>query len=390
MSDTLAQSKARQRHTNWCFTFNYGGATQPALDALHRWMEAVQDLSKYFVAGFEVAPTTSQLHLQGYIQLNSRKRLSELRSIPDGSAVHWEPAVGDEVVNRAYCLKLRPGDTPNLEWVETGEPSIINPGPREVARWERARKHARLGELDLVDDQIYVQCYSAIQSIARDNLKMPPDADDVTGVWYYGLTGSGKSRLARETYGTDRSKLYLKPLNKWWDGYRGQPYVLLEDFGKDHACLGYHLKIWADRYAYPAEVKGSTVALRPQKIVVTSQYHPRDIWTDSETLDAITRRFSLTYVGDASTNPWNPSLVLSQATTQEIQPHQPATPSPAESIPVAELAPISLTRSQAISPASISRMDQLAAAMQPVVNGEIVSREIYDAITRNGNVIDLT
>ena len=50
---------------------------------------------------------------------------------------------------------------------------------------------------------------------------------------------------------------YKKLANKWWDGYHGQKAVLLDDLGKNGACLNYHLKLWADPWNNnPGEVKG--------------------------------------------------------------------------------------------------------------------------------------
>jgi len=44
--------------------------------------------------------------------------------------------------------------------------------------------------------------------------------------------------------------------------------------------------------AFSAEIKGSQINLRPDFIVVTSQYRIGEIWTDIETVDALNRRFT--------------------------------------------------------------------------------------------------
>lgn len=113
-----------------------------------------------------------------------------------------------------------------------------------------------------------------------------------TGYWYWGSTGVGKSHAAFK----DFPDAYRKTSsNKWWDGYDGHENVIIDDFDKTHNYQGYHLKIWADRYAFIAEQKGGAVMIRPKAIVVTSNYHPKDIWDDDTTLLPILRRFKIVH-----------------------------------------------------------------------------------------------
>lgn len=118
------------------------------------------------------------------------------------------------------------------------------------------------------------------------------DADACRGIWFYGPPGTGKSRRAR----LDFPDAYLKSQSKWWDGYNGQTAVILDDLDTD--CLGHYLKIWADRYACTGEVKGGTVPLFHNRIVVTSNYSIEQLFKDPEMATAIRRRFTVTYFPD--------------------------------------------------------------------------------------------
>jgi len=83
--------------------------------------------------------------------------------------------------------------------------------------------------------------------------------------------------------------------NAWWDGYQGEEVVIIDDFDKYHVKQGFKLKLWGDRYTFPAEVKGSARFIRPKKVIVTSNYHPKDIWEDKNTLEPILQRFEIVH-----------------------------------------------------------------------------------------------
>jgi len=50
--------------------------------------------------------------------------------------------------------------------------------------------------------------------------------------------------------------------SKWFDGYKGQKVIVVEDLDKYTAHqLGHSIKLWSDRYPVTAEVKGDTINL---------------------------------------------------------------------------------------------------------------------------------
>lgn len=259
--------------SRWVFTLN--NYTDEEVAQVATWDTV------YHHYGKETAPTTGTPHLQGYAIFKDPCRLAALMKLCPRA--RWFPAIGTTEDNIVYCSKE------NL--TQFGTPPKPK-GKAEQQRWEDARTAAREGRLDDVPADIYLRYYRTLKEIRKDHMVTPPDADGVTGVWYWGPPESGKSRTARATY----PDAYLKGQHKWWDGYQDQPYVLLDDL--DTGVLGHYLKIWADRYAFTAETKGGAICIRPAKIVITSNYAPEDprFGWDGPMVAAIRRRFTVVYV----------------------------------------------------------------------------------------------
>lgn len=241
---------------------------------------------KYICFGKEVGDSGTP-HLQGYISFVNARTLGQVQAMIAPISVHWSKAKGNAEQNKEYCSK-------DGDFYEDGEMPVSNKkkGELEKERWAKALQAAKEGRYDDIDDDIRFRYYSTCKQIYKDYMIVPSDNDGVTGVWIYGPAGVGKSRKARDDY----PNAYLKMCNKWWDGYQDQEFVIIDDIDTKHHVLGHHLKIWADRYAFLAENKGGAVALRPKKIIVTSQYSIDEIWEDQETRAALKRRFEVIHL----------------------------------------------------------------------------------------------
>ena len=163
-------------------------------------------------------------------------------------------------------------------------------GEKEKRKWKEIREAAEEGRLDDIPEDIrFLQPRLIEYHHSRALKKRKLEDTEEQHLWYYGASGTGKSRKARE----ENPTAYLKMCNKWWDDYLQQEVVIIEDFDRKHEVLCHHLKIWADRYPFPAEIKGGKIDIRPSKIIVTSNYHPREIWSDPSDLEPILRRFKV-------------------------------------------------------------------------------------------------
>lgn len=269
----MAQQK-RQR--DWVFTLNnYTQAEEAAIKKIK---------CTYLVFGHEIAPETGTPHLQGYIYFQSGKsHRAACKKLP---RCFVDGAKGDALSNFVYTTK---SDKDNHFEIGTRPLSQKEKGETQVKKWDAIKDSAKIGDLDAIPSQIFVQNYRTLKIIGRDYQKAPPDLSHPCGLWIYGESGTGKSHLARSLFPGH----YKKPANLWWTAYQNEEVAVLDDMDPFHKSLGRDLKLWADQYSFPAAVHGSQVLIRPKTFVVTSQYHPNQIWNDPETLDAILRRFAL-------------------------------------------------------------------------------------------------
>jgi hypothetical protein len=67
-------------------------------------------------------------------------------------------------------------------------------------------------------------------------------------------------------------------------------------------ALQHHLKLWADRYPFTGETKGSSVIVEPGRLalVVTSNYDIDDCFSNEEDREALKRRFNVIHMTKAN------------------------------------------------------------------------------------------
>jgi len=273
------------KYRAWCFTLN----NYSLIDEDHI-KNVLTTLSRYVIYGREIAPTTGTPHLQGYIYFhNQRQHRAVTRMLPRAVV---SPAKGSASQNRKYCTK----DNDFFEFGEIPmEASVARAkgGAGNAARFSAAIELAEKGKIDDIkrdDPQLYLIHGPRLESLYAP--KHGPMDGDLLHEWWVGPTGAGKSRLLWELYPDH----FPKKLNKWWDGYRHQEVVAIEEWAPKNECTASSLKEWADRYPFTGEIKGGTLQrLRPKKIIVLSNYTPQQCFLAREDMEPILRRFTVMY-----------------------------------------------------------------------------------------------
>jgi len=263
----------------WCFTTN--NYTDNDLQDLNDIGNS-EDV-RYLVYGKELSKLLTP-HLQGFVVFSKTQRFpAVVKKLPKGSHIEQRSknATNDEAAD--YCKK-------DDDYVEHGK--LNNKGHRSdlAVVADKIKQGVSLKDVASEHGATYIRNYRGIANY-KALLIEDYTPNELRGEWYVGEPGTGKSRKARE----DNPDAYLKSQNKWWDGYAGEKVVIWDDLDRGAIGLGHHLKIWTDRYACTGEIKGGTVKLQHDKLIVTSNYTIEALWgEDPEMCEALQRRFKVT------------------------------------------------------------------------------------------------
>lgn len=280
-------SKDGDKSRNVCFTlFNEpGGASSSTGLDVPRLIQRLEDIEfTYCIVGREVCPETGRPHGQGYMHFKNERSFSSMRRMLPGCHLGFMYPGSNIEACITYCSK---------DEDIVFERGVRPMGPKEkgkanALRWQNALELSKAGKFDeLPADIQFLHLPKAENLYRREQAKLIPERVLTQHLWYWGATGTGKSRKVHDEY----NSVFLKPCNKWWPYYDGEEVVLIDDFDKIHNVMVYYLKIWADAYPFQAESKGGYQKIRPKLIIVTSNYHPRDIWTEPSDYEPILRRF---------------------------------------------------------------------------------------------------
>lgn len=231
------------------------------------------------------------------------------QEIGEGGYHHWQIVVGMKRTFRMRAVKNLFHNSAHLEltrsefahdYVQKDDTAVADtqfiygelPLRRNNATdWISVKNNAKSGNLDEIPEDIFVRHYSSLTRIAKDYAR-PRFRDGIECHVFWGPTGTGKSyRAFREA--EEAGLYYIKNPNvKWWDGYRNEEYVIIDEFS-GFIDITYLLR-WIDRYPCQVENKGGALPLCVRKFWITSNLHPDD-WYPNARLnhkEALMRRLT--------------------------------------------------------------------------------------------------
>ncbi len=239
---------------------------------------------RYVVGQLERCPTSSRLHVQGYLELNNPMRMSAVKKLFTGDVCpHLETRRGTREQARAYSRKEDSrlhGPWEVGDWGSGGAgkrtdiaalKETIDGGADDAAVWD-----GHFGSMLKYHRSVaaYRLCKSTSTATTRCNIRV---------VVYYGPTGTGKSHAAfsAEPDGTVFNVPRSQGESLWFDGYdptRHRTLIIDEFYGWIKWDLLLRL---LDKYPLSLPVKGGMTYANWTKVIITSN-KPPDAWYSLE------------------------------------------------------------------------------------------------------------
>lgn len=243
--------------------------------------------AKYVVAARERGANGTP-HIQGAIIWKDPQTFKGAMKLLGGK-MHLEKMKGTWEHQDIYCGK---GDQPHEEFEEHGEDGPNygtnvdfirrDNGPQQGDRNDitKFRDAIKSGiSNDELNDDFAKQCckfpkyieftrFAALEA----NVKPLPRGGKKCLYWLW----SKAPDMHKTTY-VENKGAYRKTCTKWWNGYRNEPIVLLDDpEPRANRRLWGLLKQWCNEHPFQVEYKGGVTTIRPEVFYVTCNKHPSD------------------------------------------------------------------------------------------------------------------
>lgn len=210
-------------------------------------------------------------HFQGYLELARGQRLSFCQRLIFGA--HFEPRRGSRSQARDYARKddtRIEGPFEVGEWIED-----LGPGYRKDIHEFRDAVIRGNDDLSLVN-QFPEQWFKYTKSVDKLRLYMVPQRGQQTELHLlFGSPGLGKT-----TWVTAREpSAYWKEHSKWWEGYRQEDAVIMDEF-YGFLPFAFVLRL-ADASPLQVEFKGGFHQFNSKRLYLISNKHPEEWYPEA-------------------------------------------------------------------------------------------------------------
>jgi len=257
------------------------GEERTEVERICRWvagpfMESLHSAEKHKFSVFQLerAPSTGQLHLQGYSELARTARFNWIqRNWTFFATAHFEPRRGSQKQAIAYCEK---------EESRVGGPWSVGEEARQGQRSdlievaEKIKEGLPMSSIAIDHPASFIRYSRGFEKLAQ--LIGPRRKVDweIEVIVYWGASGSGKTTKAKKDFPDAYVWMPQRGNTVWWDGYAGEEVIIIDEFANNFQ-YHYALRI-LNEPGVRVETKGGTICLYAKKIVLTSMKPPIEWW----------------------------------------------------------------------------------------------------------------
>lgn len=273
------RSTAESRSKYWCFTLN--NPTDEEAEALR--LLVARGSATYLVYGEEVGASGTR-HFQGYVEVPTRQRLSQLKQLRGLDRSHLELRRGTALEASTYCKK-------DGTVFEAGSfDALQKPGRRSDLESIRLEILGGISEVKIADDHFATWCYHRKSFEVYRQLKSekPGNRLDLRVILLWGTPDTGKSSYAYARF-PDLFRVPSPDLS-WFTGYAGESTLLIDDYRGD-ANESTMLQL-LDIYPMMIKVHYGFAPLKATTIVLTTNVQPSQLhnWPNEDSRGAFRRR----------------------------------------------------------------------------------------------------
>lgn len=196
--------------------------------------------------------------------------------------IHLEVAKGTFEANVSYCTK---------EETRLTGPWFLGEAPKQGDRSDIKDVKRKFDSGMGIHDIIWsASSYQSMKVAEMLNKYKKAKTRHVHVKWFYGSTGTGKTKTAIEECGDNDYWISDGAPLVFWNGYIGQKYIILDDLRPENIKFHQMLRI-LDRYPMTVNVKGSHVPLEAEYIWITAPCRPDHMFGGlNEDVRQLTRR----------------------------------------------------------------------------------------------------
>lgn len=257
----------------YCLTIN--NWTQEEYDVL------VSEKYDYMIVGKEVGEEGTP-HLQAYIYKKSKISFVGLKK--RNPRAHIEVAKGNAEDNRKYCSKEE-------NFSEFGE--IPNQGKRvdldELAK-QVTEGTTTAEEILLTQPTMFHQYGRTLNALEDLRMRKQYRKEMTKCIWYYGPTGVGKSHTSFQNFTPETHYVYPTNDKGWWDAYRQQEIVIINEFRGQIAYS--ELLDLIDQWPKQVNRRGrEPMPFTSKMIIITSSLKPEDVYHNLSERDSLAQLY---------------------------------------------------------------------------------------------------